>query len=179
MVEKILEDYSNAYDLRYVVLRYFNAAGANQDCTIGEWHTPETHLIPLVLDVALGKRETIQVFGTNYETKDGTCVRDYIHVDDLANAHIGALRYIKEKQMSSVFNLGNGRGYSVKEIIDTAERITGKLIKIKESPRRPGDPPILIGSNEKAKEILNWTPKLSDIDMIIESAWKWHKQLWG
>ncbi len=178
MVEKILEDYHRAYGLNYCVLRYFNAAGADPDSEIGELHQPETHLIPLVLDAAIGARDSISVFGTDYPTEDGTCVRDYIHILDLADAHIRALQYIKEHQCSEDFNLGNGVGYSVKEIIDIARKITGKEIAVKYVERRPGDPPRLIGSAEKARKLLGWQPKY-DLQAIMETAWKWHQKIKG
>ena len=174
MVEKILEDYSHAYGLSYVALRYFNAAGADVETEIGEDHDPETHLIPLVLDVALGKRENISVFGSDYETKDGTAVRDYIHVTDLADAHILALEYLNKGNASTIFNLGNGLGYSVQEVIDVAKEVTKKEISTVYSDRREGDPAVLIGSAEKAKEILGWDPQFPDLKSIIETAWKWH-----
>ncbi|HHY74181.1 MAG TPA: UDP-glucose 4-epimerase GalE [Bacillus bacterium] len=179
MVEQILEDYSNAYGLKYAALRYFNAAGADQECEIGEWHDPETHLIPLILDAALGKRNYIQIFGTDYNTEDGTCVRDYIHVEDLATAHILALHYLKEQQQSNVFNLGNGKGYSVREIIRAVEKVTGKGVPTVETTRREGDPAILVGSAEKANAVLQWETKYKSIESIIETAWKWHVKLWG
>lgn len=178
MVEKILEDYHRAYGLNYCVLRYFNAAGADPDSEIGELHQPETHLIPLVLDAAIGARDSISVFGTDYPTEDGTCVRDYIHILDLADAHIRALQYIKEHQCSEDFNLGNGVGYSVKEIIDIARKITGKEIAVKYVERRPGDSPRLIGSAEKARKLLGWQPKY-DLQAIMETAWKWHQKIKG
>lgn len=176
MVEHILSDYSKAYGLKYVALRYFNAAGADIDAEIGELHTPETHLIPLVLDAAIGKRDSISIFGTDYDTRDGTCVRDYIHVTDLAQAHILALEYLLAGGESDVFNLGNGHGYSVKEIIETARRVTGKSINAVECERRDGDPAFLVGSAQKAKEKLKWKPGFCGIDMIIETAWKWHQK---
>lgn len=178
VVEQILSDYERAYGLNYVVLRYFNAAGADLESEIGEWHEPETHLIPLVLDVALGKRENVTIFGTDYDTKDGTCIRDYIHVSDLADAHIRSLKYLETKQKSNVFNLGNGEGYSVQEIISTAEQVTGKKIATVKGSRRPGDPAVLIGSSEKAEAVLGWESKY-DLYTIVESAWNWHKKLWG
>jgi len=176
MVEKILSDYSHAYDFHYVALRYFNAAGADIEGEIGEDHDPETHLIPLVLDAAIGKREDIKIFGTDYETKDGTAVRDYIHVTDLADAHILALDYLKKGGNSTVFNLGNGEGYSVQEVIDCASRITQKEIKAIAEPRREGDPAILIGSAQKAKEVLGWNPQFPDLQSIISTAWNWHQK---
>ncbi|HML05224.1 MAG TPA: NAD-dependent epimerase/dehydratase family protein, partial [Methanobacterium sp.] len=177
IVEMILKDYSDAYGLKYASLRYFNAAGADPDCEIGEMHDPETHLIPLVLDAASGKREDIKIFGADYDTPDGTCIRDYIHVTDLADAHILALEYLQKGGKSNVFNLGNGNGFSVKEVIETARKITGKPIKEVEVERRPGDPPILIGSSKKAMEILNWKPKYHDLSKIVDTAWKWHEKI--
>lgn len=177
IVEQVLKDYSDAYGLNYASLRYFNAAGADPDCEIGEMHDPETHLIPLILDAADGKREDIKIFGTDYDTPDGTCIRDYIHVTDLADAHILALEYLKNDGESDVFNLGNGNGFSVKEVIEEARKITGKKINATEAPRRPGDPPTLIGSSKKAMEILNWKPQYHELSKIIETAWNWHKQV--
>ncbi|MEM2538330.1 MAG: UDP-glucose 4-epimerase GalE [Candidatus Methanomethylicia archaeon] len=175
MIEKILEDYSKAYDFKYVALRYFNAAGDDIDCEIGENHDPETHLIPLVLDVAIGKRKDIKVFGTDYDTNDGSAIRDYIHVTDLADAHILALEYLKNGGASDVFNLGNGNGYSVFEVINKAREIINKDIKVTLTDRRPGDPAKLIGDATKAKKILGWKPKFSDLEKILETAWEWHK----
>jgi len=175
MLEKILEDYSKAYDFKYVALRYFNAAGADVDCEIGEDHNPETHLIPLIFDVAIGKREDIKVFGTDYDTNDGSAVRDYIHVTDLANAHILALEYLKNGGSSDIFNLGNGDGYSVFEVINKAKEITNKDIKVTLIDRRAGDPAKLIGDATKAKKVLGWDPKLFDLGKILETAWEWHK----
>lgn len=176
MVEQILADYSSAYDLRYVSLRYFNAAGADPEGEIGERHDPETHLIPLILDAAAGKREDIKIFGTDYPTDDGTCIRDYIHVTDLADAHIKALKYLETGGHSDVFNLGNGNGFSVREVIEEARKVTDKEIKATETERRPGDPPILVGSSKKAREILKWQPKYDDLSEIISTAWDWHKK---
>jgi UDP-glucose 4-epimerase len=176
MVEKILEDYSTAYGLRYVSLRYFNAAGADPEGDVGERHNPETHLIPLILDAASGKREDIKIFGTDYPTDDGTCIRDYIHVTDLAAAHIKSLKYLESGKMSEIFNLGNGNGFSVKEVIEEARKVTGRTIKATETERRPGDPPILVGSSEKAHKILKWQPKYGDLTQIIKTAWEWYKK---
>ncbi len=178
MVEKILSDYSNAYGLKYVALRYFNAAGADPDCEIGEWHEPETHLIPLVLDAAIGKRESIKVFGTDYDTPDATCIRDYIHVTDLADAHILALEYLFNGGKSDVFNLGNGKGFSVKDVIETAKKVSGKNIVEVASPRRAGDPAVLVGSAQKTTEVLNWQPQYFELTKIIETAWNWHQELY-
>ncbi|MEN6292852.1 MAG: UDP-glucose 4-epimerase GalE [Methanobacterium sp.] len=177
MVETVLKDYSDAYGLKYASLRYFNAAGADPGGEVGELHNPETHLIPLILDVAAGRREDIKIFGTDYDTPDGTCIRDYIHVTDLAEAHILALEYLQNGGKSDFFNLGNGNGFSVKEVIETAEKVTGKDIKAVEAERRAGDPPILVGSSDKAKEKLNWKPKYDELSTIIETAWNWHKKL--
>jgi len=177
MVEKILADYDLAYGLKYVALRYFNACGADLDGEIGENHNPESHLIPLILDAALGKREDIKIFGTDYPTIDGTCIRDYIHVTDLAQAHILALKKLMEGGESDYFNLGNGSGFSVRQVIEVAKKITGVDFKVTETERRAGDPPELIADSKKAKEILKWEPKYFDLETIISSAWNWHKQL--
>lgn len=176
MVERILQDFDPAYNFRSVCLRYFNAAGADPEGMLGEDHNPETHLIPLVLQTALGHRESISIFGTDYDTPDGSCVRDYIHVLDIAQAHILALKYLLEDGKSDVFNLGNGNGFSVKQVIETARKITGKEIKAEACDRRPGDPPILVGSGEKAQKILGWNPQYSDLDDIIAHAWQWHQK---
>ncbi len=178
MVEKILEDYSKAYDLTYVSLRYFNAAGADPASEIGEWHNPETHLIPLVLDAASGRRESVSIYGTDYPTPDGTCIRDYIHVLDLAQAHYKALNYLNKKNKSQVFNLGNGNGFSVKEVIQACEEITGNSIKVIEDKPRAGDPPILVGSSKKARELLDWNPKWVDLNDIISTSWDWYQKLY-
>lgn len=175
MVERIMEDYHKAYGLNYCCLRYFNAAGADPDGEIGESHSPETHLIPLILDAAGGKRESVSIFGTDYPTEDGSCVRDYIHVTDLADAHIRALRYLKNGGESGCFNLGNGKGESVRHVIDVAKAVTGKDISVKEEARRAGDPPVLIGSAKKAETVLGWKPRYGEIETIIEHAWKWHE----
>jgi UDP-glucose 4-epimerase len=177
MVEEILQDYQNAYGLKYISLRYFNAAGADPDGEVGEDHDPETHLIPLVLDAAMGKRKSIKVFGTDYATPDGTCIRDYIHVTDLARAHILALQRLMGGANSNIYNLGNGEGFSVLEVIERARKITGKNISVENSDRRPGDPPVLIASNEKAVKELGWKPQYADIDDIIRTAWQWHKKI--
>jgi len=176
MVEQILKDYDSAYGMKHVSLRYFNAAGADMDAEAGEWHEPETHLIPLVLDTALGRSGKINIFGTDYNTPDGTCVRDYIHVSDLAEGHILALDYLLRGGESRAFNLGNGNGYSVKEVIETARQVTKNDIKAVGMGRRPGDPAVLVGSSRAAKDILGWAPKYYELPVIIESAWAWHKQ---
>ncbi|ARV60032.1 UDP-glucose 4-epimerase GalE [Nostocales cyanobacterium HT-58-2] len=175
MVERILSDFHVAYDFKSVRFRYFNAAGAAPNGLLGEDHNPETHLIPLVLQTALGKRESISVFGTDYPTPDGTCIRDYIHVSDLADAHVLGLKYLLEGGDSQVFNLGNGNGFSVKEVIETAKKVTGKDIKVVECDRRPGDPPALIGSGDKARQILGWHPQYPSLEEIITHAWQWHQ----
>ncbi|MBP3654095.1 MAG: UDP-glucose 4-epimerase GalE [Oscillospiraceae bacterium] len=172
-IEKMLKWSDGAYDIRYVALRYFNAAGSNTEVGIGEDHSPESHLIPLVLKTALGQRSHIGIFGDDYPTPDGTCVRDYIHVRDLAEAHLLALEYLDKGGKSDAFNLGSGDGYSVKEIIDTARKITGKEIPAIVEPRRDGDPSVLIASNKKAGEILGWKP-LRGLQTIIADAWNWH-----
>ncbi len=179
MVERILADFSQAYDFKSVRFRYFNAAGADPNGLLGEDHNPETHLIPLVLQTALGKRESISIFGTDYPTDDGTCVRDYIHVSDLADAHVLGLKYLIEGGDSAFFNLGNGNGFSVKEVIETARLVTGKDIKAVECDRRPGDPPALIGSAEKARKILGWQPQYTNLKDIMIHAWEWHKKRHG
>lgn len=177
-VEKILFDYSKAYNFKSIMLRYFNASGADPQSRTGEFHEPETHLIPNVLDAALGIKE-LKVFGDDYPTTDGTCIRDYIHVTDLAQAHYLALEKLLNGYGTDVFNLGNGEGYSNKQIIDTVEKVTGKKVNYTIEPRREGDPPVLVGSNKKAKEILNWNPEYNSIGSIIETAWNWHKKLKG
>jgi len=174
-VEKMLDWVDQAYDIKYTTLRYFNAAGAHPSGDIGEDHNPETHLIPLILQVPLGKRDNISIFGTDYPTKDGTCIRDYIHVSDLASAHILSLERLMNGGKSEVFNLGNGVGFSVKEVIETAKKVTGDDIKTVEVKRRPGDPAVLIASSEKIIKKLNWKPRYNDLEQIITTAWKWHK----
>jgi UDP-glucose 4-epimerase len=176
MVERILSDFDVAYGFKSVRFRYFNAAGANPSGLLGEDHNPETHLIPLVLMTALGKRESISIFGTDYPTPDGTCIRDYIHVNDLADAHILGLEYLLEGGDSEVFNLGNGSGFSVREVIAAAQEVTGISIAVEERDRRPGDPPILIGTSEKARTILGWQPQYSSIKDIVAHAWQWHQK---
>ncbi|MBW4563610.1 MAG: UDP-glucose 4-epimerase GalE [Mojavia pulchra JT2-VF2] len=176
MVERILSDFDVAYSLKSVRFRYFNAAGADPNGLLGEDHNPETHLIPLVLLTALGKREYISIFGTDYPTPDGTCIRDYIHVSDLADAHVLGLEYLLKGSDSEVFNLGNGSGFSVREVIAAAEQVTGVTIPVQESDRRPGDPPSLIGSSEKARKILGWQPQYPSIKDIVFHAWQWHQQ---
>lgn len=175
MVERIFKDYHEAYGLEYVVLRYFNAAGADPDGEIGESHNPETHIIPLVLDAVAGRKPYITIFGTDYDTADGSCVRDYIHVSDIASAHVRALKYLDSGGKSDSFNLGNACGISVYEIVESAGRVTGKTPKVVLSERRVGDPAILVGSCEKAMRILGWKPQYPDIDTIMAHAWNWHQ----
>ena len=174
MVEKVLKWASNAYGIKYTALRYFNAAGAHPDGTIGEDHRPESHLIPLIIQTALGQREKIMIFGDDYDTADGTCIRDYIHVMDLADAHLLALNRMRKGGDSAVFNLGNGKGFSVKEVIEATRKVTGREIKEEIAPRRAGDPAVLVASSQKAIEELNWKPKYNSLETIIETAWKWH-----
>lgn len=179
MVERILADFHTAYDFKSVCFRYFNAAGADPEGRLGEDHNPETHLIPLVLQAALGKRDSISVFGTDYPTPDGTCIRDYIHVNDLATAHVLGLNYLLQGGDSQAFNLGNGSGFSVKEVIEMAKTVSGREIKVVECDRRPGDPPALVGSSDKAKEILGWQSQYADLKQIITHAWNWHQKRHG
>jgi len=174
MVEQILQTFEAAYGLKYVSLRYFNASGADVSGEIGEDHDPETHLIPLVLKAALGQREKILIFGDDYPTPDGTCIRDYIHVTDLARAHVMALGFLKDKNSSRVYNLGNGRGFSVKEVIDSAVRVTGRKFTIEIAGRRSGDPAVLVAGSDKIKGELGWEPQFKALDSIVETAWKWH-----
>ncbi len=175
MVENILSDFDRAYGLRSVRFRYFNAAGADPHGRLGEDHSPETHLIPLVLLTALGKREYISVFGTDYPTPDGTCIRDYVHVQDLATAHVLGLKHLLEGGDSQIFNLGNGSGFSVKEVIETARKVTGKEIPVVYGDRRAGDPPILVGSSDRVRQALGWNPEYPQLKDIITHAWRWHQ----
>ena len=174
-MEKMFKWSSKAYDLRYVSLRYFNACGAHPNGKIGEAHNPETHLIPLILQVPNGQREDVKIFGDDYDTKDGTCVRDYIHVNDLAQAHILAMEYLEKGGESNIFNLGNGVGFTVKEVIETARTVTNHAIPATIEARRAGDPSVLIASSDKAKQVLGWKPKYDDLETIIATAWTWHK----
>lgn len=174
-MEKMFKWTSAAHNLRYVSLRYFNACGAHPSGAIGEAHDPETHLIPLVLQVANGKRSAINVFGSDYPTKDGSCVRDYIHVLDLAQAHILAVKHLMAGNGNDIFNLGNGMGHSVLEVIEATKKVTGLPIPVVTAGRRAGDPATLVASSEKAKRVLGWKPEHADIEEIIESAWNWHK----
>lgn len=169
-----MQDYDKAYGLKYVALRYFNAAGAHVSGEIGEAHNPESHLIPIILQVANGTRDHIGIYGDDYPTPDGTCLRDYIHITDLADAHIRALDYLKKGGKSTYYNLGNGNGFSVKEVIDMTEKVTGMSIKRTVDPRRAGDPATLVASSEKIKRELGWNPQYDSLESIISSAWKWH-----
>ena len=170
-MEKMFQWTSLAHDLRFVSLRYFNACGAHPNGKIGEAHDPETHLIPLILQVPNDQRDYISIFGNDYETKDGTCVRDYIHVNDLAQAHILAMKYLRDGGESNIFNLGNGVGFTVKEVVETARKVTGHPIPAREEERRAGDPSTLIASSEKAKSVLGWNPQFADLDTIIDTSW--------
>lgn len=176
MVEQALADYDRAYDLKAVCLRYFNAAGADPEGQLGERHEPETHLIPLVLQAASGFRPQVSVFGRDYDTRDGSCVRDYIHIVDLCAAHLLALESLIKNERSGAYNLGNGNGFSVQEVIDTAQRVTGKAIKVVDAPRRAGDPARLVADASLAMRELNWKPRFADLDTIIEHAWAWEEK---
>lgn len=174
MIEHVLEDAARAYGLRSVALRYFNAAGADPEGSIGEAHDPETHLIPNVLKAVLGQGAALKVFGDDYDTRDGTCVRDYIHVNDLASAHLLAIDYLATHEGAFRFNLGNGEGFSVREVIAAAERVTGKPVPHDIAPRRPGDPATLVASSDLARLELGWAPRITRLDDILASAWRWH-----
>lgn len=176
MVERMLNWYGRAYGLGWTALRYFNASGADPEGRIGEEHDPETHLIPLVIQAALGERSHISVFGTDYPTADGTAVRDYIHVDDLADAHVLALRNLERGGSSGAFNLGTGSGHSVRAVIESAERVTGHKVPVKLDGRREGDPAVLVANPAKAQEVLGWTPRYTDLDDIVATAWNWHRR---
>ena len=175
-VEKMIKDFDLAYGLKSIIFRYFNAAGAEPSGLLGEIHEPEPHLIPLVLLTALGRRETISIFGTDYPTKDGTCIRDYIHVCDLAKAHILGLNYLLRQEQSDIFNLGNGDGFSVREIIQIAEKVSRRTIPVVECSRRAGDPAVLVGSSKKAERVLGWRPKYTDLEQVVSHAWQWYCQ---
>jgi UDP-glucose 4-epimerase len=175
MVEEMLDWFHRAYGLRSVSLRYFNAAGDDPSGEIGEDHDPETHLIPLILQVPLGKREKIAIFGNDYDTPDGTCIRDYIHVNDLASAHVAALRALEGGLGREAFNVGNGAGFSVREVIETARQVTGHAIPAEVRPRRAGDPARLVASSEKARRVLDWEPRMPELRTILETAWNWHQ----
>jgi UDP-glucose 4-epimerase len=179
MVERILQDFDTAYNLKSVIFRYFNAAGADPMGRTGEDHNPETHLIPLILLTALGKRNAIKIFGTDYSTRDGTCIRDYIHVTDLAQAHVLGLEYLLNGGNSEIFNLGNGNGFTVREMIATAKEVTARDFTVEEAERRPGDPPMLVGSSEKARQIIGWQPEYADLSLIFRHAWQWHQNRHG
>ena len=179
MVEQMLADFEQAYGLKSVIFRYFNASGAEPQALLGEDHDPETHLIPLALLTALKKRSHLAIFGDDYETSDGTAVRDYIHVCDLAQAHVLGLAYLLKNGESDIFNLGNGNGFSVKEVVETAQAVTGLPIPVQQCPRRAGDSPVLIGSSQKAQEKLGWQSQYADLKVIIEHAWQWHQKRHG
>lgn len=174
MIEDMMRDYSNIYGFKFVALRYFNAAGCDPKGEIGEDHHPETHLIPLILEAASGKRESVTIFGTDYDTPDGTCVRDYVHVNDLASAHILAMEYLAKGGESNVFNLGSGDGFSVQQIVDAAKKVTGVDFKVVYGERRAGDPGTLIASSEKIHNLLGWKPVYSTVENVIRDAWTWH-----
>lgn len=176
MVEQILRAYSDAYELRAMMLRYFNACGADPAGETGELHDPEPHLIPRVLDAATGHLETLEIFGTDYPTRDGTCIRDYIHVSDLADAHVAALRVLLAGGETRALNLGIGTGFTVREVIRAAERVTGRSLKVRESPRRAGDPPELVADSSLAARVLDWRPRFTDIAEMIQTAWNWHQR---
>lgn len=176
MVERILKDFDRAHDLKSVIFRYFNAAGADPEGRLGEDHNPETHLIPLILLTALGKRRAITILGTDYPTPDGTCIRDYIHVTDLATAHGLGIEHLLQGGDSEIFNVGNGLGFSVREVIAMAQRVTGHPIPVIESARRPGDPPVLVGSSTRLQTRWGWQPRYGDLETILTHAWRWHRQ---
>lgn len=175
MMEKMMKWCDEAYGMRYVALRYFNVAGAKNDASIGEDHTLETHLVPIILQVALGQRESLAIYGDDYDTPDGTCIRDYVQVEDLIAAHILALEYLKAGNESNFFNLGSNKGYSVTEMLEAAREVTGRDIPAKIAPRRAGDPSRLVASSEKARAILGWAPEYTDVKEIIKTAWAWHE----
>ncbi|WP_299845036.1 UDP-glucose 4-epimerase GalE [uncultured Paracoccus sp.] len=175
MTEQMLADMATAYGLRSVSLRYFNAAGAHPSAEIGEAHQPETHLVPLVLLAALGKREELAIFGSDYPTRDGTCIRDYVHVSDLASAHLKALDGMEREAGAHVFNLGNGNGFTTLEVIEAARRVTGREIPFVMADRRPGDAGILVADSRRAREVLGWQPRYGELETIIDSAWRWHQ----
>lgn len=173
MIEHVLADYAKAFDFRSVCLRYFNAAGADPEGQLGERHDPETHLIPLILQAASGRRENIQVFGRDYDTPDGTCIRDYIHIVDLCAAHLAALDYLESGGESDRFNLGNGSGFSVQEVLDAVQKVSGRSVKVIDGPRREGDPARLVADAKRARSILNWKPVFTDLETIVKHAWQW------
>jgi len=173
MIEQVLADYSAAYGMQYVALRYFNAAGADPQGRVGEDHDPETHLIPLAIEAAIDPERELSIFGTDYDTPDGTCIRDYIHVTDLAQAHIRAYEYLRDGGASQYFNLGNGQGFSVREVIDCVSRVAGRAVRAKEGPRRAGDPAQLVGSSERVRSVLGWEPQYANLETIVKNAWDW------
>ena len=179
MIERVLDDFSHAYGLRSVSLRYFNAAGADPQARIGERHKPETHLVPLVLQAASGRRDAIKIFGADYDTPDGTCIRDYIHVVDLAEAHFLAMEYLFRGGATAQFNLGNGSGFSVRQVIDAAEAVTARRIAVETAPRRAGDPARLVADAARASQVLGWQPRVPEVDQILRDAWNWEKRLTG
>ena len=175
-IEQVLDDYSHAYGLRSVSLRYFNAAGAHPEALLGERHEPETHLVPLVLQAAAGRRTHVTVFGHDYDTPDGTCIRDYVHVMDLADAHWQALRYLADGGATRAFNLGNGDGYSVQQVVDAARAVTGRPIEVRTGPRRAGDPARLVANAALAREVLRWAPRHASLHDIVRDAWRWESR---
>jgi UDP-glucose 4-epimerase len=179
MVEEILEDYDRAFGLKSVSLRYFNAAGADPDGDLGERHNPETHLIPLVLQAASARRNSISIYGDDYDTPDGTCIRDYIHVQDLCDAHLLALEYLDKNQQTDAFNLGNGNGFSVREVVDRVREVTGRDFDVRMEPRRVGDPAVLAADSGRARSTLGWEPKLNNLETIIETAWRWEQSFFS
>lgn len=176
MVEQILEDYDKAYGLKSTCLRYFNAAGADPEGELGERHNPESHLVPLILQAASGRRDNIKIFGQDYDTEDGTCVRDYVHINDLCEAHSLALKRMQQKGESARYNLGNGKGFSVRQVIDTTKAVTGKDFEVIEDARRPGDPAVLVADSTRARKELDWQPRFDQLDTIIETAWRWETE---
>jgi UDP-glucose 4-epimerase len=177
MIKQVLTDYDKAFDLRSVCLRYFNAAGADPEGQLGERHDPETHLIPLILQAASGRRENIHVFGRDYDTPDGTCIRDYIHIVDLCSAHLAALNYLGQGGQSNCFNLGNGAGFSVQQVIDAVQQVSGKKVTVIDGPRREGDPARLVADSKRARLALNWQPKFTDLETIVTHAWSWEQKV--
>ncbi len=177
MVEQALADFDRAYGLKSVSLRYFNAAGADPEGELGERHEPETHLVPLLLQVASGRRQAIQVFGRDYDTPDGTCIRDYIHIVDLCEAHLLAIDYMRAGNPSAQFNLGNGSGFSVQQVIDTVQRVTGRPVRAVDASRREGDPARLVAESRRAREVLGWVPRYADLDTIVAHAWAWEQKV--
>jgi UDP-glucose-4-epimerase GalE len=175
-IERALQWYENSYGLKWAALRYFNASGADPEGRIGECHDPESHLIPLIVAAVLGTSPQLSVFGTDYPTEDGTAIRDYVHVEDLADAHVLALRYLVDGGKSDAFNIGTGHGYSVREVIESVERVSGRSVPVTEGPRRPGDPPRLVADASKARRVLGWEPNYTDLDDIVRTAWNWHSR---